>query len=66
MFSSPDQFSNATKATFESQLAAMNDLANKALKSVSDLVELNVATVKSSLEHSPRQPKYVSQKLHVK
>ena len=52
MFSSPDQFSNATKATFESQLAAMNDLANKALKSVSELVELNVATVKSSLEHS--------------
>jgi phasin family protein len=52
MFSSPDQFSNATKATFETQMAAMNDLANKALKSVSDLVELNVATIKSSMEHS--------------
>jgi len=52
MFSNPDQFSNATKASIESQLAAMNELTNKALKSVSELVELNLATVKSSLEHS--------------
>lgn len=52
MFSNPDQFSNATKASIEAQLAAMNDLTHKALKSVSELVELNLATVKSSLEHS--------------
>ena len=52
MFSNTEQFSTATKETFDTQLAAMNELANKALHSVAELVELNMNTVKASLEHS--------------
>jgi hypothetical protein len=42
MFSAADQLSNATKASIDAQLAAMNDIANKALHSVAELVELVV------------------------
>ncbi len=49
MFSNADQLSNATKASIDNQLAAMSDLANKALQSVAELVELNLATAKDSL-----------------
>lgn len=49
MFSTADQLSNATKASIDSQLAAMSDLANKALHSVAELVELNITTAKDSL-----------------
>jgi|LauGreDrversion4_2_1035121.scaffolds.fasta_scaffold40429_4 phasin family protein len=52
MFSTADQFSNATKASFDAQIAAMNDFANKTLHSMAELVELNIATAKASLEHS--------------
>ncbi len=52
MFSAADQLSNATKASIDSQLAAMSELANKALHSVAELVELNIATAKESLAHS--------------
>ncbi len=52
MFSAADQFSNATKASIDAQLAAMNDLASKALHSVAELVELNISTAKASLEHT--------------
>ncbi len=49
MFSAADQLSNATKASIDSQLAAMSELANKALHSVAELVELNITTAKESL-----------------
>ncbi len=49
MFSAADQLSNATKASIDSQLAAMSEIANKALHSVTELVELNIATAKESL-----------------
>lgn len=51
MFSAADQFSNVTKASIDAQLAAMNDIANKALHSVAELVELNLSTAKESLAH---------------
>lgn len=51
MFSTVDQFSNATKASLDAQFSAMNDFASKALRSVSELAELNLATAKASLEH---------------
>lgn len=47
-----DQFSNATKASFEAQMAAMNDFATRALHSMAELTELNIATAKASLEHT--------------
>ncbi len=49
MFSNADQLSNATKASIDAQLAAMSELATKALHSVAELVELNLATAKDSL-----------------
>lgn len=52
MFSTQDQLSNATKASIDAQLAAMSALANKALHSVAELAELNIATAKASLEHA--------------
>lgn len=52
MFSTADQLSNATKASIDAQLAAMNDIANKALHSVAELVELNLSTAKKSLAHT--------------
>lgn len=52
MFKNADQFSNATKATIDSQLTAMNDFATKAFQSVAELVELNISTAKASLEHA--------------
>lgn len=52
MFTTADQFSNATKASIDAQIAAMNEFANKTLHSMAELVELNIATAKASLEHS--------------
>lgn len=52
MFSTADQLSNATKASIDAQLAALNDIASKALHSVAELVELNLSTAKESLAHS--------------
>jgi phasin family protein len=52
MISNKDQFTNAAKASFESQLAAMTELTNKAFASVAQLVELNVKAAKASLEQS--------------
>lgn len=52
MFSNTDQFSSATKATIESNLATMNELTSKALNNFAELMELNLATAKLSLEQS--------------
>lgn len=52
MFTNKDQFSNAAKANFESQLAAVTELTNKAFTSVAQLVELNVNAAKTSFEQS--------------
>ncbi len=52
MFTTPEQLSKATKETFDAQLAAMTTLTTKALHSVAELVELNIATAKESLAHT--------------
>ena len=52
MFSNNDQFSTAAKANFETQLAAITALTNKAFESVAQLVDLNVSAAKASLQHS--------------
>ncbi len=52
MFSTADQFSNATKESIESQLAAMRDITTKALHSVAELAELNISIAKESLAHT--------------
>lgn len=52
MFAIPEQFSNATKANFESQFAIFSSLTAKAFESMEKLVELNITAAKASLEES--------------
>ena len=52
MFTTADQLSNATKASIDAQLAAMNDIANRALHSIAELAQLNISTAKTTLEHA--------------
>lgn len=52
MFAIPEQFSNATKANFESQFAIFSSLATKAFEGVEKLVDLNIHAVKATLEDS--------------
>src|SRR5438309_1610889 len=52
MFSIPEQFSAATKANFEAQLALITALTNKTFEGVEKLVDLNINVAKASLEES--------------
>jgi phasin family protein len=52
MFTVPEQFSAATKANFEAQLALITSLSNKAFESAEKLVSLNMSAAKASLEES--------------
>ncbi len=52
MFAIPEQFSNATKANFESQFAIFSSLTAKAFEGIEKLVELNLTAAKASLEES--------------
>jgi len=52
MFAIPEQFSNATKASLESQFALMSSLTSKTFEGMEKLVELNLATARASLENS--------------
>jgi phasin family protein len=52
MFVLPEQFSNATKANVEAQLALWADLTSKTFESVEKLVDLNTNAFKSSFEES--------------
>ena len=48
MFTVPEQFTNATKATFEAQIATMTAFAQKAFVNVEKVVALNMAVAKES------------------
>lgn len=52
MFALPEQFSTATKANLEAQLALLTDLTSKTFESVEKIVDLNLNAYKSSLEES--------------
>ena len=52
MFAIPEQFSNATKANFESQFAIFSSLTAKAFEGMEKLVELNLTAAKATLEES--------------
>ena len=52
MFAIPEQFSNATKANFESSFAIFSSLTSKAFEGMEKLVELNLTAAKASLEES--------------
>jgi phasin family protein len=48
----PEQFSNATKANFESQFALLSTLTAKTFEGIEKLVALNISTAKAALEES--------------
>ncbi|MES2104842.1 MAG: phasin family protein [Pseudomonadota bacterium] len=52
MFSIPEQFSAATKANFDAQLALITALTGKAFESVEKFVDLNMTVAKTSIEES--------------
>lgn len=52
MFAIPEQFSNATKANFESHFALVSSLTSKTFEGMEKLVDLNISAAKATLEES--------------
>lgn len=52
MFAIPEQFSAASKANLDAQLAMLSALSNKAFESMEKIVALNLDVAKTSLEES--------------
>ena len=52
MFTSPEQFANATKTLFDLQMQTFNTLADKTVKGVEQVVALNMNAAKSSMAGS--------------
>jgi len=52
MFAIPEQFSNATKSTLESQFALISSLTSKTFEGVEKLVDLNINAARATLEES--------------
>lgn len=52
MFAIPEQFSAASKASFEAQLSLITALTNKTFEGVEKIVDLNLNVAKASLEES--------------
>ena len=59
MFTVPEQFSAATKANFDTQLAMMTALTGKAFEGIEKFVELNLTVVKTSFEESTAAAKQI-------
>jgi phasin family protein len=52
MFTIPEQFSTASKANIEANLALLSTLTNKTFESVGKIADLNMAAAKTSFEES--------------
>jgi phasin family protein len=52
MFAIPEQFSNATKTSFESQFALLSALTSKTFEGMEKLVDLNINAAKATIEES--------------
>jgi phasin family protein len=52
MFAIPEQFSAASKANIEAQVALLTSLSNKVFEGVEKIIDLNLNVVKASLEES--------------
>jgi phasin family protein len=50
MFTSPEQFANATKTLFDLQMQTFNALAGKTVKGVEQVVALNMNAAKSTID----------------
>ena len=61
MFTNPEQFASATKTLFDLQMMTFNALTSKAVQGVEQVVALNMATAKNSVEGSMAASKEISQ-----
>ena len=61
MFNNPEQFANATKTLFDLQMQTFNALATKAVQGVEQVVALNLATAKQSMENTLEASRQFSQ-----
>ncbi|HEX9172386.1 MAG TPA: TIGR01841 family phasin [Telluria sp.] len=61
MFTNPEQFASATKTLFDLQMHTFNALANKTVQGVEQVVALNMATAKNSMEKTIAAGKEMSQ-----
>jgi phasin family protein len=61
MFTNPEQFASATKTLFDLQMMTFNALTSKAVQGVEQVVALNMATAKNSVEGSMAAGKEISQ-----
>jgi phasin family protein len=52
MFTTPEQFANATKASFEAQLSVFTLLGAKSVEAFEQIIDLNINTGKASLEEA--------------
>ena len=60
MFTNPEQFASATKTLFELQMMTFNALTSKAVQGVEQVVALNMATAKNSVEGTMAVGKEIS------
>ena len=61
MFNNPEQFASATKTLFDLQMQTFNALASKAVQGVEQVVALNLATAKQSMENTLEAGRQFSQ-----
>jgi phasin family protein len=61
MFTNPEQFASATKTLFDLQMQTFNALASKTVQGVEQVVALNMATAKNSMEGTLAAGKEMSQ-----
>jgi phasin family protein len=61
MFTNPEQFANATKTLFDLQVQTFNALASKAVQGVEQVVALNMATAKNSMDSALAASRQMSQ-----
>jgi phasin family protein len=61
MFNNPEQFASATKTLFDLQMQTFNALASKAVQGVEQVVALNLATAKQSMENTLEAGRQLSQ-----
>ena len=61
MFTNPEQFASATKTLFDLQMQTFNALASKTVQGVEQVVALNMATAKNSMEKTLEAGKEMSQ-----
>lgn len=61
MFTNPEQFASATKTLFDLQMQTFNALASKAVQGVEQVVALNMATAKQSMENTLAASRQLSQ-----